>query len=293
MFEKILVPTDFTDEADRLLKYVFGLRKWGCREVVLVHVLDSGRSVVWPPPESLLRSVKKNISERKQQLEDKGFTVHTFIREGNPPDEVLRLAEDEQVSLMVVASHGKRLIEELLLGSVSEAVSRRAKVPVLIVRYDVLKEIEKKMSLEEYAKQTFRRVLYPNDFSLASKKAFSFVKKLKKAGTKEVTILHVVNSKKVETEQEKEELFQACNIESQEITNELRQLGFSTKALCRVGDPLQEILKVADEENSSLIVMGSHGKGIVKEWLIGSVSLSIVRTADRPALIARFQGEIG
>ena len=51
------------------------------------------------------------------------------------------------------------------------------------------------------------------------------------------------------------------------------------------GDPLTEILAVAEEPKASLILMGSHGKGVVREWLIGSVSLNVIRTADRPALV--------
>ncbi|KKK58430.1 hypothetical protein LCGC14_3044510, partial [marine sediment metagenome] len=73
--------------------------------------------------------------------------------------------------------------------------------------------------------------------------------------------------------------------ETNKIMKELKGAGFKVSSVCRVGDPLTEILSVAEETNATLILMGSHGKGVVREWLIGSVSLNVIRTADRPALV--------
>ncbi|MCK4267393.1 MAG: universal stress protein, partial [Actinomycetia bacterium] len=55
--------------------------------------------------------------------------------------------------------------------------------------------------------------------------------------------------------------------------------------ICKAGDPLREILLAAEENDASLILMGSHGKSVIREWLTGSVSLNVIRTANRPALV--------
>lgn len=285
MFEKILVPTDFTDEADRVLTFAKGLKAFGLREITLVHVVDVGRAVVWPLPGALSGAIEAKLEERRGQLEGEGFVARTLLLEGSPSDEVLKAAVDGDYSMIVTGSHGKRLIEEILLGSVSEAISRESKIPVLVVRYDVLRDIERGKPLGQYAAEIFRKVLVPNDFSSVSNQALDVVRMLRKAGVKDVVTLHIVDAKRLETETEKTEQLEACTAATGKVVSRLQGDGFAVEAVCRVGDPLTEILSVAEEVNASLIVMGSHGKGIFKEWLIGSVSLNVIRTADRPALV--------
>ena len=285
MFEKVLVPTDFTDEADRVLTYVKGLKAFGLREITLIHVVDIGRAVVWPLPSALTNAIESRLEERREQLEGEGFVARTVLSEGDPSDEILKTASANNYSMIVTGSHGKRLIEEILLGSVSEAISRESKIPVLLIRYDILKDIEKAKPLERYAVETFKKVLLPLDFSLVSQESVAVVKKLAETGVKEVVALHIVDTKRLETEQEKTERLQACRAESGRIGADLKKAGLKVELVCHAGDPLSEILAVADKAEASLIVMGSHGKGVVKEWLVGSVSLNVIRTADRPALV--------
>lgn len=279
------MPTDFTDEADRVLRYVIGLKPFGAKEVTLVHVVDVARAVIWPLPPSFQEAVAGRMEERRRALEDEGFKVKTRLLEGDPSDEIIKLAADDNFSLIVTGSHGKRLLEEMLLGSVSEAIGRYAKPPVLLIRYDLLRELEAEQPLEEYAAGTFRKILFPTDFSPASQAALEFIKQLKKAGAQEVEALNVTDPRRIETEQEKHERVERCYVECGRTVVTLEEQGLKTRVRCRTGDPLAEILAAAREGQASLIVMGSHSVGLVKEWLSGSVSLSVVRTADRPALI--------
>ena len=235
MFEKVLVPIDFSDESDRVLTFTKGLKPFGLKEITLVHVVDVGRSVVYPLPGAISAAIETRIEERRAQLELEGFTTQSFILEGSPSDEVLKMARGDKYSLIITGSHGKRLLEEILLGSVSEAISRESKTPVLLIRYDVLKDIEQVQPLEEYAAQTFRKVLFPSDFSRCSKEAREVLKGLKNAGVKEVVGLHIVDTKRVETETEKDEQLRACKNDTNEMMKELGEAGFRVSSLCRVG----------------------------------------------------------
>ncbi len=285
MFKKILVPIDFSDESDRVLEYVKGLKAFGLKEITLVHVVDVGRAIVWPIPITLTNAIETKIEERREALENDGFKARFLLLEGSPSDEVLKVVADEKYSMIVTGSHGKRLLEEILLGSVSEKISREAKIPVLLIRYDILKDIEKIKPLGEYARETFRKVLFPSDFSACSEEALGVLQQLKAAGAKDVVALHIVDTKKLETEQEKTERLEACRVDTGQMVKELTKKGFNVKSICNVGDPLREILVAAEENDASLILMGSHGKSVLREWLIGSVSLNVIRTANRPALV--------
>lgn len=284
MFRKTLIPTDFTDEADQVLHYSLGLKDLGMREVVLIHVIDVGQALLLPVSEKIKSTIAEKLAERAAIYKKNGIKAKTIIAEGEPIDKIIEQAEKDGVSLIVTGSHGKRLVDEFLGGSVSEGLGRKSDVPILILRYDILKE-KKQEELAKMADQTFKRILLPHDFSPVSKKALGYARKLKQAGAEEIVLLHIVDSKRLETEQEERELLAINQRETVAAENEIKRSNIKTKSYCQVGDPLHEILTKADDEDISLIVMGSHGKGIVKEWLLGSVSLNVIRTANRPALI--------
>ncbi|MDL5501865.1 MAG: universal stress protein, partial [Candidatus Methanoperedens sp.] len=70
----------------------------------------------------------------KGELVQAGFAVKDHVRVGNLPEEIISTAEDEDVSLIAMSPHGKGWFREMLVGSTTCAVVRRAKRPVLVVR---------------------------------------------------------------------------------------------------------------------------------------------------------------
>jgi len=146
MFKKILYPTDFSGVAKRALEYVKKLKEAGARTVVVLHVIDE--RMVWaaagdakreimdvPKLKTIMEELAKNdMKPIESELKEQGFNVKVRIEEGIPLREILRVQEEENVSAVVIGSHGKSMVEEMLLGSVSEKVIRKSKRPVLVVR---------------------------------------------------------------------------------------------------------------------------------------------------------------
>ena len=143
----------------------------------------------------------------------------------------------------------------------------------------------------------FEKILYPTDFSDVAKKAFQYVKQLKEADGKEVVILHVIDQSNLELLSTYSTIQDYLNIEkeikekaAEEIeflVNELKQIGFTVKARIEKGLPFREVLRVAEEEKPSVIVVGSHGKSNLEEILIGSVSEKVVRKVKYPVLVVK------
>ncbi|MBN2297974.1 MAG: universal stress protein [Deltaproteobacteria bacterium] len=142
MFTRILYPTDFSDVAQKALKYIEHLKYAGAQEVIILHVIDirSLELLVWDPEnfktiENDLRqgAMKKAVFVRKH-LETKGFTVKARIETGIPASKILRAEKEENVSVIVLGSHGRSNLKEMFLGSVSERVIRNAKAPILVVK---------------------------------------------------------------------------------------------------------------------------------------------------------------
>jgi nucleotide-binding universal stress UspA family protein len=142
----------------------------------------------------------------------------------------------------------------------------------------------------------FDRILYPTDFSDVSMKAVSYVKQLKDAGAKEVTVLHVIDARfligtahevAIDYEGVENELRKVADEKGNKIVAEFREKGLDAKLKIERGNPFQEILRVAKEEDVSLIVIGSHGRSNVEEMLLGSVSEAVIRKAVQPVMVVK------
>jgi nucleotide-binding universal stress UspA family protein len=143
MFEKILYPTDFSEEANKALDFVVSLKDAGAREVVVLHVIEKGSfDAIARYATKDIVEIEKNLKKRamaelrpiEERLTKEGLKVKVIVTTANPYMGILNAERKEKVSVIVIGSHGMSNIAEILLGSVSEKVVRRAKVPVLVVR---------------------------------------------------------------------------------------------------------------------------------------------------------------
>lgn len=144
MFEKILLPTDFSDVAEKALDFVKQLRDAGTQDVIVLHVIKKNSLEVIAQYSSIrdLTEVEKEVEgdARKQigriekELRECGFNVKVRIETGFPFSEILRVETEEDVSAIVIGSHGLSNIKEILLGSVSESVIRKSMKPVIVVK---------------------------------------------------------------------------------------------------------------------------------------------------------------
>ncbi|MFA5180518.1 MAG: universal stress protein [Syntrophales bacterium] len=131
----ILYPTDFSENALRALRLLKTCRHEGEKEVILLHVQDT--RLLFPylkdKTAEFNRIDGERLAELKRQLLFVGYSVRSEIKTGIPFVEINKTAEAENVTLIVLASHGKSNIREALLGSVTEAVVQHHVRPVLIV----------------------------------------------------------------------------------------------------------------------------------------------------------------
>ncbi|HNY89184.1 MAG TPA: universal stress protein [Methanoregulaceae archaeon] len=148
--EKILYATDFSETSVSALGYVIQLRNAGCKEVILVHVLDARKTeeVLAEPSGGdepsgeyerqiagrILNNARQELKTIERALEEEQFLVRTFLVNGNPSREINRIADAECAGMIVIGSHGKTNLLHRLMGSISLGVIENATRPVLIVR---------------------------------------------------------------------------------------------------------------------------------------------------------------
>ncbi len=141
-YKRILHPTDLSDTANHAAKYAIDLAQRFKAELHIIYVLDDSMgklpSSLFPAPGSSLREMSPDDrAELSAQLKtDIGDDLRVIraTRMGPLDSEIVRYAEDGQMHLMVLGTHGRKGLSHLLLGSVAESVLRKAPCPVLTVR---------------------------------------------------------------------------------------------------------------------------------------------------------------
>lgn len=131
MFKKILYPTDFSDVSKDALDFIKNLDDPGQKEVIVLHVMDTrivelshryAPDVVALIEKNMEENVSRGLERIEDNLKERGFAVQVRFERGTPFREILRVEEEENVSVTVIGSHGVSNVREMLLGSVSEKV---------------------------------------------------------------------------------------------------------------------------------------------------------------------------
>jgi nucleotide-binding universal stress UspA family protein len=284
MLGKVLVPTDFSDDAKKIILCLTKIP--GIKAVVLQHVVDATHySRHGWTHEPHIRNARIQLGEEKDQLEGLGFSVTVtvdVITSGDIATAILLRAKSEDVSLIIMGSRGRGLIKGLLLGSVSSDVLRYGKTHLLLMRHDHTGELEGAV-FDRFCPGLFQRVLYPTDFSEPAENALSVIRELEGLG--EVHVLNVVM--KGETQEEIESYIQEATKNLEVIKSDLAGAGIPVKTHIRLGRPTDEIISLANAEEISLVLMSSHGKGFLTGLIVGSTTLGVAIHTNRPLMVIR------
>jgi nucleotide-binding universal stress UspA family protein len=134
---RILCPIDFSAHSDAALAYASTLAKEASAKLLLVYVDDSqvpydaGFAGYVPPPDET-ELIEKQLTETVPTAP--GVECEHHLLFGYPADAIVEFAKTHQVDLIVMGTHGRTGVARLLMGSVAEAVVRRAECPVLILK---------------------------------------------------------------------------------------------------------------------------------------------------------------
>jgi len=140
MYKRILVPLEHSPADQTILRHVTGLAKLAGAEVILLHVADG-----WAA-----RNMEQlNLKESEEMKEDRayldqvarelraaGLEVDAVLAAGDPAKEIAAAAVREQVDLIALATHGHRLLDDVVRGSTATALRHTTRIPILMVRSD-------------------------------------------------------------------------------------------------------------------------------------------------------------
>jgi nucleotide-binding universal stress UspA family protein len=140
---RILVPTDFSESAKNALRYGISFAKEYNAELLILHVVETVAvgyaSDLFPVPMAdVFREIASYARNELQALVKdavaRGVQAEDLVVQGRPSAEILRIATEKEVDMIVLGSHGKGVLDQALFGSTTERVVRKAPCPVLTCR---------------------------------------------------------------------------------------------------------------------------------------------------------------
>ncbi len=142
--EKILVPTDFSECSMQALQYGLELAKTFQAELIIANVVQLpiypvggfGEDIIIDQglTQEFRDAAHKSLAEIKEKEVSDDVACRTVMREGTPFQQIIEIARDENVDMIVIATHGHTGLKHILIGSTAERVVRKACCPVLTVR---------------------------------------------------------------------------------------------------------------------------------------------------------------
>ncbi|MEI7906172.1 MAG: universal stress protein [Bacteroidota bacterium] len=141
--KKILVPIDFSDNSKKALRYAIPFAQQFNASLILVYIVeptiypsDFGFGQVGFPDveKELHQKAVAEMSELIDSVVPASLKTQTLVGSGIPFVEITTYAKQEEVDMIIVATHGRTGVEHILFGSTAEKIIRKAPCPVLVVR---------------------------------------------------------------------------------------------------------------------------------------------------------------
>ena len=137
MYKKILVPIDGSEHSLKALDVAKELGEQFKSEIHIFTVLDTVATpyvVKIEVPDEAIETTGKILNEAKKNITPYSYDIYTKYKKGNPAEEILKYAEDEDIGLIVIGNRGLGAFSRTLLGSVSNKIINNAKTSVLLVK---------------------------------------------------------------------------------------------------------------------------------------------------------------
>ncbi|MGV1011492.1 MAG: universal stress protein [Flavobacterium sp.] len=269
--KKILIPTDFSQNAEYALKVAAQIAKKNNGEIILLHMLElphqgsdamgSGKDI----PEIMFfkNAAIRRLEELMEEDYLEGLKVSDIIQFEMAFDGILKISQLNNVDLIVMGSHGASGYKEMFIGSNAEKVVRNSEVPVLIIKKE-----EGDFQVDDF--------VFASDFSDEVKKPFQ---KAVDFANKFDATLHLVT---VNTPND----FKSTSA-AEEIMNNFVK-GFEIKKVVthiyNETNVEKGILNFANSIDADLIGMSTHGRKGLSHFFNGSISEDLVNHAKRPVV---------
>ncbi len=283
-FRKILCPVDFFPASERAGVLAADFARKYSADLKLIHVVPP----VLPPryglvldtaamDQSMQEKAQKQLETTSRKLQLSGINVETELQAGDIFTQIKKTIQSYKPDLVAMGTHGYRGFERWILGSTAERVLRSCPVPMLMISAS---------HKTGASGARLRRIMVTTDFSKGTAAALNYAFSIAQVNEARITLVHVLEEMREITSA------QYRSQRSKGVQRELLKLvPEDVKDWCDIdtrigaGTAYHVILTMLKKEKIDLLVMNTHGKGMVDRALLGSTTERIVRATPCPIML--------
>jgi nucleotide-binding universal stress UspA family protein len=267
----ILIPTDFSDLSESAIKVGIAIAKRQNAKVTLFHVVDLlpnllPTQVLLTDPDEVLLRMEEKLQELSEIIQkDTGIKVFVKALKGTPSDGICKFAHEENISLIVMGTHGVSGLREFFIGSEAYRVVKNASCPVLTIPGN-------------WGKTDFGKVLFPVRLNPGTLDTYFYARPIIEKNNSELYVLGLYEREK--------------DVDNKEISisiNKLKDQLNNDNVLFRTGitqskDLPAKILNLAKEYEADLIILTANLDHNFKAFFVGPFVQQVVNHSSLPVL---------
>jgi len=270
----VLVPVDFSPPSILAVSYGIAFARKVRAQLLLLHVLSDSDN------DERRNQVSNALSSLVCPEDQDDLDLLVLVKAGDVNAQIRSAVREHASGIVIMGTHGRRLLGRLLIGSVTDELIRKMTVPLMTVCH-ATRPLE------------FNRLLFATDLSEPADKVFKETLELAHMLEASLLVLHVTVAPVTLYQDPEmmgiaEKARAAYRKEMEAKLARLVSIGLKEDVLCEAilqdGDPAVEILKTAADRSADLIVLGITERGAIDRAVFGSSAEAVIRSSQVPVL---------
>ena len=283
----VLVPLDGSELAQRAVPFATTITEQDGRTLLLLRAVNTMIAVTPREAQAMLKEATAELEAYAATLNAENVRIETRVVDAPADVAILEAAEDEEINLIVMSTHGRSGLGRWIYGSVADAVLRDAPVPVMIVPPH---------GLTGWTADTPPKILVPLDGSTLAMAAIGPATQLADSLGATLVLGSVVPFPHYTAYAEGYTFVDPAPTENalavsrrylQDIAAGIRTETRTVTVSAMFGSPFYGVSTMAADLNATLIVMATHGRGGIVRAVMGSVATATLRQSSVPVLLVR------
>jgi nucleotide-binding universal stress UspA family protein len=286
----ILCPIDFSEFSISAYQHALSVAGHYRAKLVAQHIVE-----LWRHPaadfvasaglyeeysQALRESGKEQLQEFVKKHTHDEIQPELLVQVGVAADSILSFAQSQETDVIVMGTHGRRGLDRLMLGSVTDRVMRTAPCPVLAASKPPHGSVA--AGRERGHVHHLSRILFCADFSENSERALKYAISATAEYDAELTLLHVLEGAPSLAKTE-----EAMAVAAERLDKLIPPDGRKTlkiKTAVRIGKTYAQIIQLAEEAQIDLVTMGVRGRGALDVAVFGSTTYRVMQLGSCPVL---------
>lgn len=271
----ILVPTDFSEQANNALDLAIQIGKKSNAKILLLNVIEGIRDFAFNTMgeletstgedaffvKKLIEQTRERLYDAKQEWKNAGLEIDSMVELGNPYQSIASVVAEHGADLIVMGTKGSSGLDEVLIGSNTERVVRFAHCPVITLK-------------DKVDLQDIKKIVFATDLSEDQTEVVNAIKKMQEQLGAELHLLKVNTPNNFHTQRQSADEFKKF------IDNHNLTTGHSH--VYNEATEEDGILYFAEDLGSCMIAIGTHGRTGIMHLLSGSLAEDLVNHSKNP-----------